>query len=68
MMSDKLISQEELDALFWIVDRPKHAQEKEMDPRLAQYIEHCEAAFIKGGLIAKSIRTRVSDGPVLHRL
>lgn len=47
-MSDKPISQEKLDSLFWIVDRPKHAQEKEMDLRLAQYIEHCEAAFIKG--------------------
>lgn len=47
-MTEKSISQSKLDSLFWIVDRPKHPQEIEMDRRLADYIELCEVAFIKG--------------------
>ena len=47
-MSDKLLSQEELDALFWITDRPKSVGEAEMDARLQEYLELCEQAFIAG--------------------
>ncbi len=47
-MSDKLLSQAELDALFWIADRPKTVGEAEMDARLQDYLELCEQAFIAG--------------------
>jgi hypothetical protein len=47
-MSDKLLSQEELDALFWITDRPKTVGEAQMDARLQDYLELCEQAFIAG--------------------
>lgn len=47
-MSDKLLSQAELDALFWITDRPKTVGEAEMDARLQDYLELCEQAFIAG--------------------
>jgi hypothetical protein len=47
-MSDKLLSQKDLDGLYWIVDRPKTVGEAEMDARLQDYLELCEQAFIAG--------------------
>jgi len=38
----------DLEKLFWIVDRPRNAQEVAMDHRVADYLEVAEQDFIRG--------------------